>query len=103
MERRAYRQQQCAFGSSSFGQLHGPCHRLCVTRDHNSPEQIVIAGHAQAVARAMQLAKAAGAKRALLLPVSAPFHCPLMRPAQEKLKPALDAAVFQSMSCPFIN
>ena len=44
----------------------------------NSPDQVVIAGHAQAVARAMELAKAAGAKRAVPLPVSAPFHCPLM-------------------------
>jgi [acyl-carrier-protein] S-malonyltransferase len=69
----------------------------------NSPDQIVIAGHAAAVERAMQLAKAAGAKRAIALPVSAPFHCPLMIPAQEKLKPALDATNFQAMSCPFVN
>jgi [acyl-carrier-protein] S-malonyltransferase len=47
----------------------------------NSPDQIVIAGHAGAVARASELAKAAGAKRAVPLPVSAPFHCPLMKPA----------------------
>ena len=52
----------------------------------NSPDQIVIAGHAGAVERAMELAKAAGAKRAVLLPVSAPFHCPLMKPAQERLQ-----------------
>jgi [acyl-carrier-protein] S-malonyltransferase len=69
----------------------------------NSPDQIVIAGHAPAVERAMQLAKAAGAKRAILLPVSAPFHCPLMRPAQEQLKPLLDAAVFHPFTVPFIN
>ena len=50
----------------------------------NSPDQVVIAGHAGAVGRAMELAKAAGAKRAILLPVSAPFHCALMKPAQEK-------------------
>ena len=48
----------------------------------NSPDQIVIAGHAAAVNRAMDLAKAAGARRAVLLPVSAPFHCALMEPAQ---------------------
>ena len=66
----------------------------------NSPDQIVIAGHTQAVERAMQLAKAAGAKRAILLPVSAPFHCPLMLPAQERLKPALDATLFHPMSFP---
>src|SRR5580692_9178371 len=51
----------------------------------NSPDQIVIAGHTAAVNRAVELAKAAGAKRAILLPVSAPFHCPLMKPAQQRL------------------
>jgi [acyl-carrier-protein] S-malonyltransferase len=69
----------------------------------NSPDQIVIAGHAGAVQRAMELAKAAGAKRAIALPVSAPFHCPLMRPAQEKLKPDLDATTFRDLSVPLIN
>jgi [acyl-carrier-protein] S-malonyltransferase len=76
---------------------------IVTAANFNSPDQIVIAGHAKAVERAMQLAKAAGAKRAILLPVSAPFHCPLMRPAQEKLKPALDATVFHAMSAPLIN
>ncbi len=76
---------------------------IVTAANFNSPDQIVIAGHAQAVERAMQLAKAAGAKRAVLLPVSAPFHCPLMRPAQEKLKPALDSTTFRPMSFPFIN
>ena len=60
----------------------------------NSPDQTVIAGHAGAVARAVELAKAAGARRALMLPVSAPFHCPLMRPAQERLRADLDAIEF---------
>jgi [acyl-carrier-protein] S-malonyltransferase len=69
----------------------------------NSPDQIVIAGHARAVERAMLLAKAAGAKRAILLPVSAPFHCPLMRPAQERLRPLLEAAVFHPFTVPFVN
>ena len=69
----------------------------------NSPDQIVIAGHTKAVERAMQLAKVAGAKRAVLLPVSAPFHCPLMLPAQERLKPALASTAFRKMSFPFIN
>jgi [acyl-carrier-protein] S-malonyltransferase len=69
----------------------------------NSPDQIVIAGHAGAVARAMELAKAAGARRAVALPVSAPFHCPLMRPAQERLKADLDAAVFRDLRVPLIN
>lgn len=69
----------------------------------NSPDQVVIAGHAKAVERAMNLAKAAGAKRAILLPVSAPFHCPLMRPAQARLKVDLDATPFQNLSVPLIN
>jgi [acyl-carrier-protein] S-malonyltransferase len=69
----------------------------------NSPDQIVIAGHAGAVNRAMELAKAAGAKRAILLPVSAPFHCPLMKPAQEKLKIDLDATEFRDLEIPLVN
>jgi [acyl-carrier-protein] S-malonyltransferase len=69
----------------------------------NSPDQIVISGHAGAVARAMDLAKAAGAKRAIALPVSAPFHCPLMKPAQERLKVDLDAATFHDLTVPLIN
>lgn len=69
----------------------------------NSPDQVVIAGHAKAVARAMELAKAAGAKRAIALPVSAPFHCPLMRPAQEKLQTDLHATTFKDLVIPLIN
>ncbi len=69
----------------------------------NSPDQIVIAGHAAAVGRAMELAKAAGAKRAVLLPVSAPFHCPLMAPAQERLRADLEATAFADLSIPLIN
>lgn len=76
---------------------------IVAAANFNSPEQIVIAGHAGAVARAMQLAKAAGAKRAVALPVSAPFHCPLMRPAQDKLRPALTATVFHPLAFPLIN
>ncbi len=53
--------------------------------------------------RAMDLAKAAGAKRAILLPVSAPFHCALMKPAQERLKADLDAVNFVDLRCPLIN
>ena len=57
----------------------------------NSPDQVVIAGHTGAVNRAAELAKAAGARRAVLLPVSAPFHCALMTPAQQRLRADLDA------------
>jgi len=69
----------------------------------NSPDQVVIAGHAAAVHRAMELAKAAGARRAVLLPVSAPFHCALMKPAQSRLRPDLDAADFRDLNCPLVN
>ena len=69
----------------------------------NSPDQIVISGNRGAVERAMELAKAAGAKRAVVLPVSAPFHCPLMRPAQQRLKPDLDATRFADLRIPLIN
>jgi len=69
----------------------------------NSPDQIVIAGQVAAVNRAMELAKAAGAKRAVLLPVSAPFHCPLMKPAQERLAADLNAADFADLAVPLIN
>ncbi len=69
----------------------------------NSPDQVVIAGHAGAVARAVELAKAAGARRALLLPVSAPFHCPLMQPAQDRLKADLDATEFRDLAVPLVN
>jgi [acyl-carrier-protein] S-malonyltransferase len=69
----------------------------------NSPEQVAIAGNRGAVERAMELAKAAGARRAILLPVSAPFHCPLMRPAQERLKPELDETGFSELHIPLVN
>jgi [acyl-carrier-protein] S-malonyltransferase len=69
----------------------------------NSPDQVAIAGHAGAVSRAMDLAKAAGARRAVLLPVSAPFHCALMRPAQERLRAELDAVEFRDLACPLVN
>ncbi|MBE0658705.1 MAG: ACP S-malonyltransferase [Bryobacteraceae bacterium] len=69
----------------------------------NSPDQIVIAGNAGAVERANELVKAAGAKRAIALPVSAPFHCSLMKPAQEMLKTDLDAAQFNDLDLPLVN
>jgi len=57
----------------------------------NAPGQVVIAGHTDAVTRAGELAKAAGAKRVIPLAVSAPFHCALMKPAEERLTPVLNA------------
>jgi [acyl-carrier-protein] S-malonyltransferase len=69
----------------------------------NSPDQIVIAGHAGAVARAMEAAKAAGARRAVPLPVSAPFHCALMEPAQRRLAADLARIDFADLSVPLVN
>jgi len=69
----------------------------------NSPGQVVIAGHKGAVERAMELCKAAGAKRAVPLPVSAPFHCALMKPAQDRLEPELRAAAFRDPEVPLVN
>lgn len=69
----------------------------------NSPDQIVIAGHRHAVERAIEGAKAAGARRAVLLPVSAPFHCELMRPAQQNMRPELDVLAIQDLRIPLVN
>ena len=69
----------------------------------NSPDQIVIAGHKGAVERAMELAKAAGARRAVLLPVSAPFHCPLMLPAQGLMRGELNSTTFHDLKIPLVN
>jgi len=69
----------------------------------NSPDQVVIAGHAGAVERAATLARAAGAKRTVMLPVSAPFHCPLMKPAQDRLAVDLNNTLFHDLRWPLIN
>jgi [acyl-carrier-protein] S-malonyltransferase len=61
-------------------------HEVCAPANINSPEQIVISGNAAAVERAVKLAEERGAKKAKLLPVSAPFHCSLMEPAQDRLQ-----------------
>ena len=73
------------------------------TVNFNSPEQTVIAGHAAAVQRAADACKAKGAKRALLLPVSAPFHCSLMQPAAEKLKARLATMTLSAPTIPVLN
>lgn len=63
---------------------------VCRAANDNDPSQVVISGHRQAVERAVDLAKEAGAKRAVMLPVSAPFHCDLMQPAAERMAGALN-------------
>ena len=62
---------------------------VCTVANDNSPGQVVVSGHAAAVERALEIAKDRGARRAVLLPVSAPFHCPLMAPAAEVMADAL--------------
>jgi [acyl-carrier-protein] S-malonyltransferase len=69
----------------------------------NSPEQTVIAGTAAAVERAIRAATGRGARRAVSLPVSAPFHCELMAPARERLKSELDSVPLKDLKCPLIS
>ncbi|MGA9355605.1 MAG: ACP S-malonyltransferase, partial [Terriglobales bacterium] len=75
---------------------------VCQAANINSPEQIVISGHAAAIARAIQLATERGAKKAVSLPVSAPFHSALMQPAQDRLAADLTALTFHNPSFPVI-
>jgi [acyl-carrier-protein] S-malonyltransferase len=76
---------------------------VCSPANVNSPDQIVIAGSAAAVERALPLLKERGAKRAVMLKVSAPFHCALMRPAQERLAADLEAVEFGDLSVPLVT
>jgi len=76
---------------------------VAVAANFNALEQTVIAGHAGAVARAGELLKARGARRVVPLPVSAPFHSPLMVPAREGLAPVLVALPFRALSVPLYN
>ncbi|WP_299869512.1 ACP S-malonyltransferase [uncultured Roseobacter sp.] len=75
---------------------------VCQVANENDPAQNVVSGDKAAVERACVLAKEAGAKRALMLPVSAPFHCALMAPAAEKMAEALDAVSMQAPSVPLV-
>lgn len=69
----------------------------------NCPGQVVVAGEVKAVEKAMEIAKEAGAKRAMLLPVSAPFHCSLLKPAGEKLAAELEKIEFKDMNIPVVT
>ena len=86
--------------------------RICVdtadsevvsTANLNAPGQVVIAGHVAAVERASLLARERGAQRVLRLPVSAPFHCALMKPARERLAAVLKGVEFQDLRVPLVN
>jgi len=91
----------------TLDQVTEVCHdasqgEVCQAANINSPEQIVVSGNAGAVARAIQLASDRGAKKAVGLPVGAPFHCSLMQPAQDRLAADLQALNLQRPSCPVI-
>jgi [acyl-carrier-protein] S-malonyltransferase len=73
---------------------------VCTVANDNDPTQVVISGHKGAIDRAIELAKEMGAKRALPLPVSAPFHCPLMQPAADAMQDALSYVVLQAPAVP---
>lgn len=76
---------------------------VCAPANLNSPNQTVIAGGTRAVDRAVELAQARGAKRAVMLPVSAPFHCELMRPAAERLSSVLNEIEFGDLEMPLVT
>jgi [acyl-carrier-protein] S-malonyltransferase len=76
---------------------------VCQAANDNDPAQVVVSGHKAAVERAVEIAKAKGAKRALLLPVSAPFHCSLMQPAADAMALALDAVEIAQPKVPVVS
>lgn len=75
---------------------------VCVAANDNDPAQVVVSGHADAVGRAVEIAKGRGAKRAVMLPVSAPFHCPLMAPAAEAMAEALAVVEIAAPAVPVV-
>jgi [acyl-carrier-protein] S-malonyltransferase len=75
---------------------------VCQAANDNDPAQVVVSGHKAAVERALEIAKAKGAKRAILLPVSAPFHCALMQPAAHVMAEALAAVPILAPSVPVV-
>ena len=75
---------------------------VCQAANDNDPGQVVVSGHKAAVERAVEIAKAHGAKRAVLLPVSAPFHCALMQPAADAMAEALSAVTISAPVVPLV-
>lgn len=76
---------------------------VCAAANDNSDGQVVVSGHKAAVERAVALATTRGAKRAVMLPVSAPFHCALMAPAAEAMRDALAATTFNAPALPVVT
>lgn len=75
---------------------------VCVAANDNAPGQVVVSGHKAAVERALKLAANHGAKRSVLLPVSAPFHCPLMQPAADAMAEALSEVTISRPAVPLV-
>lgn len=75
---------------------------ICQAANDNDPAQVVVSGHKSAVERALEIAKAKGAKRAILLPVSAPFHCALMQPAADRMAEALATVTIKAPAVPVV-
>ncbi|MHA6268044.1 ACP S-malonyltransferase [uncultured Aliiroseovarius sp.] len=76
--------------------------QVCQAANDNDPSQVVVSGHKEAVERAVEIAKAKGARRAVLLPVSAPFHCALMQPAAEAMAEALSQVELKTPKVPLV-
>lgn len=76
---------------------------VCAAANDNDPAQVVVSGHRAAVERAVEIAKARGAKRAVMLPVSAPFHCALMEPAAREMDHALKEVTINTPSVPVVS
>jgi [acyl-carrier-protein] S-malonyltransferase len=115
-KRGMYMQEAVAAGQGAMAAIMGlspavvqdACKRaaegeVCSAANLNSPEQTVISGSAGAVKRAVEIASQSGAKRAVILPVSAPFHSALMMPAQEKLEKDLQATAFGDLQLPLVT
>jgi [acyl-carrier-protein] S-malonyltransferase len=115
-KRGMYMQEAVAAGQGAMAAIMGlspavvqdACKRaaegeVCSAANLNSPEQTVISGSAGAVKRAVEIASQSGAKRAVILPVSAPFHSALMMPAQEKLEKDLQATAFADLQLPLVT
>ncbi|HEV2650533.1 MAG TPA: ACP S-malonyltransferase, partial [Rhizomicrobium sp.] len=75
---------------------------VCVVANDNAPGQVVISGSKAAIEKAPEIAKAKGIKRAMALNVSAPFHCPLMQPAADKMRDALAAVTIRPLAVPVV-
>jgi [acyl-carrier-protein] S-malonyltransferase len=115
-KRGMYMQEAVAAGQGAMAAIMGlspavvqdACKRaaegeVCSAANLNSPEQTVISGSAGAVKRAVEIASQSGAKRAVILPVSAPFHSALMMPAQEKLEKDLQTTTFADLQVPLVT